>query len=164
MHTDAVDRMIEDWAKADPTVDARPLEVVGRLLLCAQYSRSRLSAALHPLELSFGDFDVINTLRRRADPRGSNPTDLAHSSLVTSGAMTARIIRLERAGLVQRTPDPADGRAVRVKLTPRGERLAIEALKAIVDADWAILAPLRDDDRDALAAALKSLLLHLEHH
>jgi DNA-binding MarR family transcriptional regulator len=162
MQTDSVDRMIEAWAETDPRVDARPLEVVGRLLLCAHYLQDDLVAALRPFELSFGDFDVINTLRRRGDEHGTNPRDLARSSLITSGAMTTRLDRLERAGLITRTPDAADGRSVRVHLTERGEKLAEQSLHAVIEADEAFLEPLSQRQRDAIASALRLLLLRCE--
>ena len=162
MGMDSVDRMIEAWAETDPRVDARPLEVIGRLLLCAHHLQRELVAALRPFELSFGDFDVINTLRRRADENGSNPRDLARSALITSGAMTTRLDRLERAGLITRVPDVADGRAVRVHLTERGEKLAEQALQAVIAADESFLEPLSQRQRDAVASALKPLLLRYE--
>lgn len=162
MDTDAVDRIIQAWAQRDPQVDARPLKVVGRLLLCADHCKRDLAAALRPFDLSFGDFDVLNTLRRRGDEAGTNPSDLAASSLITTGAMTSRLNRLERAGLIRRTPDPTDGRAVRVRLTARGERLAKQALRAIIAADEAFLQPLDQRQRDEVASALKRLLLHHE--
>lgn len=162
MHTDSVDRIIQAWAQRDPTVDARPLEVVGRLLLCAEHCKRGLVAALRPFDLSFGDFDVLNTLRRRGDQQGTNPSDLAASSLITTGAMTSRLNRLERAGLIARTPDPADGRGVRVRPTARGEQLAEQALQAVIAADEAFLQPLNQRQRDEVASALKLLLLHHE--
>jgi DNA-binding MarR family transcriptional regulator len=162
MDTDSVDRMIEAWADTDPRVDARPLEVVGRLLLCAHYLHRDLVAALRPFGLSFSDFDVINTLRRRGDEQGTNPRELARSALITSGAMTTRLDRLERAGLIARVPDPADGRSVRVRLTKRGEKLAERALNAVIAADEAFLEPLSDRQRDSVASALKLLLLRSE--
>jgi DNA-binding MarR family transcriptional regulator len=158
MHTDSVDRIIQAWAERDPQVDARPLEVVGRLLLCAEHCKRDLVAALRPFDLSFGDFDVINTLRRRGDEQGTNPSDLAATSLITTGAMTSRLDRLERAGLIRRTPDPADGRGVRVRLTIRGEQLAQQALQAVIAADKAFLEPLDQHQRDLVASALKRLL------
>ena len=162
MASDSVDRIIEAWAKSDPRVDARPLEVAGRLLLCAAHLERAIVAAVEPFGLSFGDFDVLNTLRRRGDIQGTNPSDLAQSSLITSGAMTARLDRLERAGLVRRTPDATDRRAVRVQLTERGERLAEQALDAVIDADKAFLEPLSALRRDSVASALKQLLLQAE--
>lgn len=162
MATDSVDRIIEAWAKRDPSVDAEPLHVVGRLLLCAHHCQEALVTALQPFGLSFADFDVINTLRRRGDEHGTNPSELAKSSLITSGAMTARLDRLERAGLVARKPDPRDGRSVRVHLTRRGALLAEQALHTVIAADKAFLEPLSLRQRETLASALKRLLLAYE--
>jgi DNA-binding MarR family transcriptional regulator len=161
MPTDSVDRIIEAWAERDPQLDASPLEVVGRLLICAAHLERAIVAALQPLGLSFGDFDVLNTLRRR-DDEGTNPRDLARSSLITSGAMTSRLDRLERAGLIERKPDPGDRRGVLVQLTEQGERLAEQALHAVLAADEAFLEPLSARQRESVAAALKQLLLRSE--
>jgi DNA-binding MarR family transcriptional regulator len=160
--SDSVDRIIEAWAERDPQLDASPLEVVGRLLLCAAHLQRAILAALRPFGLSFGDFDVINTLRRRGDEQGTNPGDLAQSSLITSGAMTSRLDRLERAGLITRAPSPTDRRAVLVRLTDRGERLAEEALHAVIAADEAFLEPLDERQRESVAASLKLLLVRAE--
>jgi DNA-binding MarR family transcriptional regulator len=159
---DAVDRIIRAWAVQDPEVDARPLQVVGRLLLCSHHLRNELRAALEPFGLSFGDFDVINTLRRRGDVQGTNPRDLAASALVTTGAMTARLDRLERAGLIRRNPDPDDGRSVRVRLTARGGRVARQSLQAVIAADEVFLQPLDEKQRASVARVLKELLLPFE--
>jgi DNA-binding MarR family transcriptional regulator len=157
--TDAVDRIIQAWAERDPQLDASPLEVVGRLLLCAVHLERAIVAALEPFGLSFGDFDVLNTLRRRGDDEGTNPKDLAQSSLITSGAMTSRLDRLERAGLIERKPDPTDRRGVLVRLTTRGDRLAEESLHAVIAADEDFLEPLSRRQRQSVASALKQLLV-----
>jgi DNA-binding MarR family transcriptional regulator len=159
---DSVDRIVQAWARRDPRVDASPLEVAGRLLLCAAHLERAIVAALEPFALSFGDFDVVNTLRRRGDASGTNPSELAQSSLITSGAMTARLDRLERAGLIERVPDPTDRRAVRVHLTDEGEQVAEQALDAVIAADEAFLEPLSRRRRDSMASALKQLLLRAE--
>lgn len=159
MRQDAVDRMLGEWEVTDPALDGSPLAVVGRLLLCAGQLERAIVAALAPLELSFGDFDVINTLRRRDEPEGTHPSQLASSALITSGAMTARLDRLERAGLIERRPDRDDRRAVRVVLTPGGARLAERALTAVLAADEAFLAPLSPRRRSQLATLLKPLLV-----
>jgi DNA-binding MarR family transcriptional regulator len=159
MAVDQVDRMLQAWAERDPQLDASALEVAGRLLLCAAYLERALVAALRPFGLSFGDFDVLNTLRRRGDPEGTNPGDLARSSLITTGAMTSRLDRLERAGLITRSRSASDRRAVLVRLTARGERLAEQALHAVIAADEEFLEPLGPRQRDSVAALLKLLLL-----
>jgi DNA-binding MarR family transcriptional regulator len=162
MAEDQVDRMVSEWASAAPGLDVSVLQVIGRLLRTAERTEQRLAAALEPLGLSYPDFDVINTLRRRNDPDGTQPRDLARSALITSGAMTARLDRLVVAGLVQRDADPDDRRAIRVRLTRKGERLATRALDAVLAVDTEVLAPLSERQRTALAAALKRILLPLE--
>lgn len=153
---DSVDKMIRAWSVTRPELDARPLEVVGRLLLCARHLDQALVEALKPLGLSYGDFDVINTLRRL--DRQTNPRELARSSLITSGAMTARLDRLAAAGLIERAPDPADRRGVLISLTAEGTRLADQALDAVLAADEAFLRPLDHDERTAAADLLRRLL------
>jgi len=159
VEADSVDEIVQAWAARDPELDPSPLEVVGRLLLCARHLEQALMSALEPLGLSFGDFDVINTLRRRSDPGGTNPGELARASLITSGAMTARLDRLARRGLINRTPDSADRRAVLVALTEQGEVHADRALRTVIAADEAFLRPLDTGQRDAAASLLKLLLL-----
>ncbi|GGP68083.1 MarR family transcriptional regulator [Saccharothrix coeruleofusca] len=153
-----MDHVVDAWRARRPELDTSPLEVVGRLLLCAHHLESALVAALKPLGLSFGDFDVLNTLRRIGAPSGTNPRELARSSLITSGAMTARLDRLANAGLVERAPDPTDRRGVLVRLTDSGTRLADEALTAVLAADERFLEPLGPTDRDQAARLLKRLL------
>jgi DNA-binding MarR family transcriptional regulator len=157
-----VDRIIETWAERDPRLDTSALEVVARLRLCNAHLERAIAAALRPLALSLGEFDVLNTIRRRGDEQGTNPTDLAQSALITSGAMTSRLDRLERAGLIARGPDPGDRRGVLVRLTARGNRLAEESLHAVLAADEDFLEPLSRRQRDSVATALKQLLLRSE--
>ncbi|MFC7622520.1 MarR family winged helix-turn-helix transcriptional regulator [Microlunatus sp. GCM10028923] len=162
MPEDQVDRMVAEWSRTEPGLDVTVLQVVGRLLRAAEQTRQRLTEVLTPLGLSYPDFDVINTLRRRGDPDGAHPRDLARSALITSGAMTARLDRLVSAGLVQRDADPDDRRAIRIRLTRKGARLATRALDAVLAVDAEILAPLSERQRSVLAGSLRQLLLPLE--
>lgn len=159
---DTVDRMIREWGERDAGLDVSVLEVVGRLLLGANHLERAIADALRPLGLSYGDFDVINTLRRRNVAGGLNPGELARSLLITTGAMTSRLDRLERMGLIKRRADPADRRGVLVQLTRKGERLAERALAAVLAVDEEFLEPLGRRDRELLAAALKRLVLRYE--
>jgi DNA-binding MarR family transcriptional regulator len=80
--------------------------------------------------------------------------ELARNLGVRVPSATEQIIKLERAGLARREPDPADSRAVRVMLTPEG-RAAVESANQRRNAVMAdILASLTEQDREALAAAL----------
>ncbi|RZQ62463.1 MarR family winged helix-turn-helix transcriptional regulator [Amycolatopsis suaedae] len=159
MSEDAVDRMVREWTVREPGRDVTPLEVVGRLLIAAGQLQRDIVAALRPLHLSYGDFDVLNTLRRRGPRGGVHAGDLAKASLITTGAMTSRLDRLENAGHIRRTTDRHDRRGVIVHLTAKGERLAKQALDAVLTVDRDFLEPLDGEGRTALAATLKQLLV-----
>jgi DNA-binding MarR family transcriptional regulator len=63
------------------------------------------------------------------DQHGSmSAGDLAEASRLTTGAITAVIDRLERAGYARRVPDPADRRRVLVELTPKAYAVASELM------------------------------------
>ena len=162
MESDSVDRIIQAWAQHDPQIRSSSLGVTGRLVLCAGDCDRAVATALQPFNLSIADFDVLNTLRRRSDRHGTNPSDLARSSLITTGAMTARLNRLEKAGLIRRAPDPTDRRGVLIHLTRQGGVKARQALKAVIAAAEAFLEPLSMQQRRTAAAVLKQLLLHHE--
>jgi DNA-binding MarR family transcriptional regulator len=80
--------------------------------------------------------------------------EIARNLGVRVPSATEQIIKLEKAGLVRRDPDPDDSRAVRVVLTAEG-RAAVDSANERRNAVMAgILETLTDDDRQALAAAL----------
>jgi DNA-binding MarR family transcriptional regulator len=76
--------------------------------------------------------------------------------------MTSRLDRLERSGLICRTPDPTDRRGVLVRLTPQGSKVAMRALQEVIAAQEAFLEPLSGRERESIASALRLLLLHHE--
>lgn len=70
---------------------------------------------------------------------GARPTELAAGGWVTKQAVGQRVKELEELGLVRTDPDPTDGRAVIVRRTPAGDRVAAELHLAIADLErsWA---------------------------
>ncbi len=160
--SDSVDRIIQAWRKRDPHLDSSTLEVTGRLMLCAAHYERAVGAVLERFGLSVADFDVLNTLRRVSDQRGCRPADMARSSLITTGAMTSRLDRLERTGLIRRTPDPTDRRGLVVRITPHGSKIARQALHELITTNNEFLEPLNPQQRNAIASAFKQLLLYHE--
>ena len=68
----------------------------------------RLFVQLPAAGLQPGKFDVFATLRRSGDPYMLSPTRLYEAAMISSGGMTNRLDRLERAGLIERRSDPCD--------------------------------------------------------
>jgi DNA-binding MarR family transcriptional regulator len=82
--------------------------------------------------------------------------------MVTSGTMTNRVDRLETRGLVQRLPDPADRRGVRVRLTPRGKERVDAALADLLERERGLLHGLSRPDQEVLSGLLRRLVLPFE--
>ncbi|MFZ0015665.1 MAG: MarR family transcriptional regulator [Acidimicrobiia bacterium] len=105
-----------------------------------------------------GDLETLTEL----DIAGPlTPSELAEDLLLTSGGMTVRLNRLQAAGLVERQPNPRDGRGVLVHLTPEGKELAHDLLATLLEAQSAMVAALKPSDRSRLAKLLRSLLTEL---
>ena len=126
---DRVDALIEDWKREDPGLRADAMQVVGRILRLGRAYHDDVASLLRPHGLSYSDFDVIATLRRRGHPYTLTPTQLQQSVLLTSGAMTACLRRLELRDLISRSADAQDGRRSAAKLTRKGQGL-VETLIA----------------------------------
>lgn len=156
---DRATRAIEQWQRDRPDLDVSPMGVIGRLNEASSLiARDRLAPVFARFGLQSGEFDVLATLRRSGAPYALTPTELYEATMVTSGAMTARLDRLEKAGLIQRAPHPSDRRGVVVQLTEKGRELTDEALTAHVANEHEILAGLTREDREMLARLLEKLI------
>lgn len=134
------------------------MAVLGRLsrLSLLTGAEMRKTFAAHGLDAA--SFDVLATLRRSDPPHSLTPTELMHSAMVTSGAITQRLDRLEERGLVIRTRSESDGRGIQVALTDTGRTLIDAALPDHVITEERLLAPLSPTQRARLAATLRTLL------
>nr|WP_284701271.1 MarR family transcriptional regulator [Rhodoplanes tepidamans] len=117
---------------------------------------------LSPLELGWEAFSLIVTLRRSGKPYALRPTDLLAESLLTSGAITNRIDKVEALGLVERHPDPRDRRGFIIRLTPAGKRLADRAIADHITGVDGLLGVLSGAERKQLATLLAKLLAAVE--
>jgi DNA-binding MarR family transcriptional regulator len=120
---DVIDRIVEQWRLALPYLDPSPLEVVGRVLVLAQRLEERVGMALERHKLSLGQFDILATLRRNGRKGELSPSELLKNVALSSGGMTARLDKLEEAGLIARKPDPNDRRMLIIELTAHGEQV-----------------------------------------
>ena len=155
---DEIDRIVDQWNRERPDLDASPthtLQRITRLSLLQGVSFARVFA---PYGISFGEYLVLAALRRAGPPYRMNPTSLFNSVILSSGAMTNRLDRLEVMGLVERQPDPADRRGRLVALTDRGRELVDAAVVDHLDNEHRLLGALDSEEREQLAELLRKLL------
>jgi DNA-binding MarR family transcriptional regulator len=159
---DHVDRIQAQWRRERPDLDPTPQGVIGRLHRLAGRLSDELLAVYHRHGLGEGDFDVLASLRRTGEPFELPAGELARHTMVTTGAMTKRIDRLEAAGLVSRRPDASDGRGRRIALTPRGRELIDRAFTQHMANEQRLVALVPEGDREVLARILKRWLAALD--
>ena len=156
---DRVDSIIREWNERRPNLEFSPLEIVARVIRAAQFLQTRLDGIAEAYGLSHtGDLDVLTDLDRAGPPHQRTPSELAETLLLTTGGMTVRLNRLQQAGLIERLPNPRDGRGVLVRLTPIGKALAEDALATLLDTQAASLGTLKPPEQAQLADLLRALL------
>ena len=160
-HGDHVDRIRTEWARERPDLDVSPVEVIGRLHRLAAALTVELETVFRQHGLGEGDFDVLAALRRVGAPFERRPSEIAEHTMVTTGAVTKRLDRLEAAGLVQRRASETDGRGRVVALTPRGRDVIDEAFADHVANEQRLVSSLPAADRAALERILRSWLAAL---
>jgi DNA-binding MarR family transcriptional regulator len=159
---DEVDRILAAWQGEAPGLDVTPLAVFSRVSRLARHLELTRREAFEAQGLDVWEFDVLAALRRAGSPYQLSPGALIHETLSTSGTMTNRIDRLTARGLVERLPDPRDGRRVRVRLTTAGRAAVEAALSSLVAHERRLLEVLSADEVTQIAALLRTLLLPFE--
>lgn len=156
---DRVTRIQAQWAVVRPELDTSPVGVIGRLHRVAARLTQELTVLYAQYGLSEGEFDLLATLRRSGELA---PGELAHHTMVTTGAISKRLDRLERDGFVVRRVSDADGRGRVVALTDSGTRLIDDAFAAHLANERRLLDDLGSSDTAALEPLLTRWLALLE--
>jgi DNA-binding MarR family transcriptional regulator len=105
-------------------------------------------------ELTYQQYNVLRIID------GEGPTaqgEIARRLMVSAPVITRQAAALVDAGLTERRADPADRRSVKLALTTRGRRRVRAMRRELLAAAGELLAPLPDDQRENLAAALEQL-------
>jgi DNA-binding MarR family transcriptional regulator len=154
---DQVDVILEQWGRERPDVDASAMAIIGRISRLEQMIRPQLDRVFEQHQLESWEFDVLATLRRSGRPYRLTAGQLQDSMMITSGAVTNRIDRLEQRGLIRREKDPTDGRRVLVALTTDGLGKIDSALPDHAANEAALVEALSSRDRRTLIRLLRSL-------
>lgn len=158
---DRAERARKQWQQEVPQVAQRltPMVLIGRLNEAAQIlGRDFLAPAYAEIGLKSGEFDVLATLVRSGPPYKLTPTELYRTTMMSSGGMTARLDKLEKAGLVERSPHPEDRRALSVCLTPKGRELIKSMIPGYVETQHRAVDGLTETEQEQLSALLEKLI------
>jgi DNA-binding MarR family transcriptional regulator len=160
--SDHVADVLAQWAAERPDLDTGPMAVIGRLSRAARRLDAELARTFAAHDLDAASFDVLATLRRSGDPFALAPKQLGDAAMITTGAVTQRLDKLEQRGLVRRSQRPGDGRGVLVHLTASGHAAIDAALPDHLDTERRLLGSLTPRQQRDLAHLLAVLLTGLE--
>jgi len=155
---DLVDELLAEWSGERPELDCQPLGIVVRVQLLGKLLCRNAEEALRPLGMKLWEYDVLSALRRQGTPYQLSASELARAAMLSSGAMTTRVDRLEQRGLVRRHVDPEDRRGVQVRLTKAGRQLIDQAIAARLRAAEQQLDALGPAERKSVSDGLRKIL------
>lgn len=158
---DRAERARKQWQTEMPELRDRlgPMVLLGRLNEAAQVmSRDYLAPAYADIGLKTGEFDVLATLVRSGPPYKLTPTELYRTTMMSSGGMTARLDKLEKAGLIDRCPHPDDRRALSVCLSEKGLDLIKSRVPDYVEMQHAAVDGLNPAEQEQLSGLLEKLI------
>jgi DNA-binding MarR family transcriptional regulator len=141
-------------------VELDVLSTPGHLISLAARGFARLSEArLKPLGFGIGYLPALVALR---DGRAETQRDLARFVKIEQPSMAQMLVRMERDGLIRRTPDPADGRSSRISLTDTAHARLPAAYAVLFQGNRDALAGFSDEEAAQLNALLSRLIANLD--
>ena len=159
MQEDAIDRIVDQWNRERPQLDVSVTHVLQRISRIYLLQSASFAAVFDRYDITFGEFEVLAALLRSGPPYHMSPSRLVDAVVLSSGAMTNRIDRVEALGLVERRPDPSDRRGTIVALTREGRQTVDAAVVAHLANEERLLGALSSAERGTLARLLRKLLL-----
>ena len=162
MSPDWTDSVLSRWAAIDPGLDIAAYQVTARISRIGQHLARHQEEVFGRFGLNRGEVGVLSALRIAGPPHRLSPTRLFKGLMLSSAGITSRLDRLEKRGLVKRTRDGHDRRAVVVELTATGRALLDDAVAANTKSEGALVADLDATEIAALTGLLRKMLTTLE--
>jgi len=152
---DDLDLITAQWQRQGITDELLAMQLLGRF---ARLNKTLELAFLHCYEqhgLKQGEFDVLATLKRAGEPFSLSPSQLYQSMLLSSGAMSTRLDKLEQRQLISRRHCTEDRRVVHVSLTEQGKTLIEQALPEHIALQQRLMGNLSAEQQQQLSGLLK---------
>ena len=163
---DLLDQLSREWPTVEDTMDADFLAFVGGVTIVEQFiAREFQRLAQAEFSANPGDLRVLFALRR-AGPRATlRPIELLKRLLITSGAVTKQLDKLEERQLIRRVRGPGGKRGGLVELTEQGRIVAENAMAAVARLPVMRLAfdALGEVDRNALLESMHGLIRKIQN-
>lgn len=152
-----MESILAQWRRERPDIDPEPMAVCGEIWRSGDRLRQGVLANVSNYNLDIPGFDVILTLRRQGRGETLSPSALAQEMMLSTSAMTNRLDRLERRGLVQRITDLDDRRGLKIALSDDGYALADKMVQSHVETEARMLSALTQKEQSHLRTLLTKI-------
>ena len=156
--------MRAEWAHEWPGLDTSPIDVVARTGRLARYFDQATDRVFAVYGLRREGWDVLASLRRAGPPYRLTTREIAQRALVTAGAVSQRVAKAEREGLVRRAAAGDGSRAVNVTMTRAGHALVERSVDRVLGREAELVRGLAAAERADLTALLDRLLAGVAAH
>lgn len=146
------------YAEIDPEVEG----VVSRVSAINKHVSRVFDETLEGHGLNHGEYRLLLRLTTRTHDNRMSAGELSRALMLSSGAMTNRLDRLENAGLIRRVPDPRDRRGILVELTDRGAAQIDAAVTEQAAKEIDVMSALTPRELSKLNQLLRKILVSLE--
>jgi DNA-binding MarR family transcriptional regulator len=151
------------WRRERPGTPTDSIEIVTPVWRLAKLFSDDRARVLRAAGIDPATLDLLSVLRRAGAPYTLTTRELARRTLVTAGAISQRVARAERDGLVVRAGSPKPGsRAVTVSLTDAGHALIEQSVDAVLGREAELVSGLDPEQRRLLTGLLDHLLNDLQ--
>jgi len=152
-----IDEILVQWRRERPDIDPTSMAICGDVWRTGEVLRQGVLKNLANYKLDFPQFDVIMTLRRQGKGETLSPSTLAKEMMLSTSAMTNRLDRLEKRGLIKRIIDPNDRRGLKIALSDDGFNLAEDLVVSHVETEDQMLSGLTFDECSELRKLLSKI-------
>jgi DNA-binding MarR family transcriptional regulator len=158
---DPIDDIALSWLRERPGTPVEGIGIVTRIWRAAKLLGEERRRVLAEAGADTATLDLLSVLRRAGAPYQLSTRQLAERTMVTAGAVSQRIGRAERDGLVERQPLGDGSRTVLVTLTPHGHELVEQLVDRVLGREAELIAGLSPEQRTTLTELLRALLSDL---
>ncbi|CAM3000995.1 MarR family winged helix-turn-helix transcriptional regulator [Streptomyces albus] len=153
-----VEEIAAAWQRERPGTPVSSIGIVTPLWRLAKLFGDDRRRVLARAGVDTATLDLLSVLRRAGEPYALTTRELAARSLITAGAISQRVARAEREGLVTRRPGEGRRRSVIVELTPTGHQLIESTVDQVLTREADLLTGLDAEQQNQLAHLLRVLL------
>jgi DNA-binding MarR family transcriptional regulator len=153
-----VQEIADAWERERPGTPVSSIGIVTPMWRLAKLLGDDRRRVLARAGVDAATLDLLSVLRRSGEPYTLSTRELARRSLITAGAISQRVARAEREGLVTRRPGEGRPRSVEVQLTPTGHDLVESTVDQVLTRESELVSGLDADQQTQLANLLRLLL------